>query len=202
MKNQLLTFATLLGFLAGTAGLRAQSPAAAPGGKVAVINMQAAIANTGEGKKALGDLQKKFTPRRTDLEHQQQEIAALQDQLQRQATTLSDDEQRRLTRELDDKQRIFKRAQEDFQAEGQQEQADIGQRIGQKMVKLLDDYAQRNGFELVMDATPQTLPIYYIAPQLDLTETMIKLYDAANPVAAEAAPAAKPPEKPAAKRKP
>jgi Skp family chaperone for outer membrane proteins len=202
MKNRLLTFATLLSFLVGIVALRAQSPAAASGGKVAVINMQAAIANTAEGKKALGDLQKKFTPRRQDLEHQQQEIAALQDQLQRQATTLSDDEQRRLTRELDDKQRIFKRAQEDFQAEGQQEQADIGQRIGQKMVKLLDDYAQKNGFDIVMDATPQTLPIYYIAPQLDLTETMIKLYDAANPVAAEAAPAAKPPEKPAAKPKP
>jgi Skp family chaperone for outer membrane proteins len=202
MKNQLLTFATLLCFLVGTGALRAQSPAAAPGAKVAVINMQAAIANTAEGKKALSDLQKKFTPRRQDLEHQQQEIAALQDQLQRQATTLSDDEQRRISRELDDKQRIFKRAQEDFQAEGQQEQQDIGQKIGQKMVKLLDDYAQKNGFELVMDATPQTLPIYYIAPQLDLTETMIKLYDAANPVAAEAAPAAKPPEKPAAKPKP
>jgi len=200
MKNQLLTFATLLSLLAGTAALRGQSPAAAPGGKVAVINMQAAIANTAEGKKALGDLQKKFTPRRQDLEHQQQEISALQDQLQRQATTLSDEEQRRLTRELDDKQRIFKRAQEDFQAEGQQEQADIGQRIGQKMVKILDDYAQKNGFDMVMDATPQTLPIYYIAPQLDLTEAMIKLYDAANPVA-EAAPAAKPPEKPAAKPK-
>jgi len=201
MKNRLLTFATLLGFLAGTTFLRAQSPAASSG-KVAVINMQAAIANTGEGKKALSDLQKKFTPRRQDLEHQQQEISALQDQLQRQATTLSDDEQRRLTRELDDKQRIFKRAQEDFQAEGQTEQQDIGQRIGAKMVKLLNDYAQKNGFDMVMDATPQTLPIYYIAPQLDLTETMVKLYDAANPVAAEAAPAAKPPEKPAAKPKP
>jgi Skp family chaperone for outer membrane proteins len=201
MKTRLLTVATLLGFLAGTAVLRAQSPTAS-NGKVAVINMQAAIANTGEGKKALSDLQKKFTPRRQDLEHQQQEIAALQDQLQRQATTLSDDEQRRLSRELDDKQRIFKRAQEDFQAEGQQEQQDIGQRIGAKMVKLLDDYAQKNGFDMVMDATPQTLPIYYIAPQLDLTETMVKLYDAANPVAAEAAPAAKPPEKPAAKPKP
>jgi len=201
MKNRLLTFGTLLCFLAGTAALRAQSPSAAAGGKVAVINMQAAIANTAEGKKALSDLQKKFTPRRADLEHQQQEIASLQDQLQRQATTLSDDEQRRLSRELDDKQRIFKRAQEDFQAEGQQEQQDIGQRIGAKMVKLLDDYAQKNGFEMVIDATPQTLPIYYIAPQLDLTETMIKLYDTANPVAAEAAPAAKPPEKPAAKPK-
>ena len=202
MKNRLLTFATLLGFLAGTAALHAQSPAPATGAKVAVINMQAAIANTAEGKKALGDLQKKFTPRRADLEKQQQEISALQDQLQRQATTLSDDEQRRLSRELDDKQRIFKRAQEDFQAEGQQEQQDIGQRIGGKMVKLLDDYAQKNGFELVIDATPQTLPIYYIAPQMDLTETMIKLYDAANPVAAEATPAVKPPEKPAAKPKP
>ena len=192
MKNRLLTFATLLGVLGGTLSLCAQSPAAS-GGKVAVINMQAAIANTAEGKKALADLQKKFSPRRADLEKQQQEIAALQDQLQRQATTLSDDEQARLTRELDDKQRIFKRAQEDFQSDGQQEQQDIGSRIGQKMLKLLEDYAQKNGFELVVGASPQALPIYYVAPQMDLTEIMVKLYDAANPVAADAAPpAAKP----------
>jgi len=201
MKNRFLTVFTLLGLVGGAICLRAQSPASVAGGKVAVINMQAAIANTAEGKKALGDLQKKFAPRRADLEKQQQEISTLQDQLQRQATTLSDEEQRRLSRELDDKQRIFKRAQEDFQADGQQEQQDIGQRIGQKMVKLLDDYAQKNGFELVVDATPQTLPIYYIAPQLDLTETMIKLYDAANPVAAEATPPATKPAAAAAKPK-
>jgi outer membrane protein len=201
MRNQLSTIVALLCCLAGTAAVQAQSPAAASGTKVGVINMQAAIANTGEGKKALADIQKKFAPRRQDLEKQQQEITALQDQLQRQATTLSDDEQRRLTRELDDKQKIFKRTQEDAQADFQAENQDIFQRIGQKMVKLVDDYALKNGFELVIDATPQ-LPIYYVAPQMDLTETMVKLFDAANPVAAEAAAPPKPAEKPAAKPKP
>ena len=110
-------------------------------------------------------------------------------------------EQRRLSRELDDKQKIFKRAQEDAQADFQAENQDIFQRIGAKMVKLVDDYAQKNGFELVIDATPQ-VPIYYIAPQMDLTEVMVKAYDAANPVAVEAAPPAKPAAKPAAKPKP
>ena len=180
MRNRVFTLTVLLGWLMLPLLAWAQAPAAGAG-KVGVMNIQAAIGNTAEGKKASADLQKKFDPRQRELQQQQQEIQGLQDQLQKQAATLSDEEQRRLARDLEEKQKRFKRNQEDFQADVQAEQQEAVQRIGQKMYRLINEYGQQNGFVLIMESYPQ-LPVYF-APT-DLTEEMIRRYDAAYPVEA------------------
>ena len=182
MSNHVLSTALSVGLALAPLGAWGQSspPGPAPG-KIGVINIQAVIANTGEGKKALGELDKKYEPRRKDLQEQQQQITAIQDQLQKQGTTLSDDEQRRLTRDLQEKQTRFKRAQDDAQSDYSTDTQDVVTRIGQKLVRIMNDYAQQNGFAVIIEGNPQL--IYYAAPQTDLTEQMIKLYDAANPVA-------------------
>ncbi len=95
MKNRLITIAALLALVVGTTSLRAQS--AAGQSKIGVINIQAAIAGTVEGKKVIGDLQKKYQPRQAELQRLQQEIQAIQDQLAKGQATLSEDEQGRLS---------------------------------------------------------------------------------------------------------
>lgn len=185
MSNHVLTTALSIGLALAPLGAWGQSspPGPAPT-KVGVINIQAVIANTGEGKKALADLDKKYEPRRKDLQQQQQEITAIQDQLQKQGTTLSDDEQRRLTRELQEKQTRLKRAQDDAQSDYSADTQDLVTRIGQKLVRIMNEYAQQNGYAVIIEGNPQL--IYYAAPQTDLTEQMIRLYDSANPVASTA----------------
>ncbi|MBI4164609.1 MAG: OmpH family outer membrane protein [Acidobacteria bacterium] len=164
-------------------------------GKVGVINLQEAIALTGEGKKAFSDLQKKFQPRQQDLQRQQQEIQALQDQIQKQQATLSDEERFRLSRELEDKSKLFKRANEDATADFNAESQDTLRRLGSKMVKLLADYAQQNGFTIIFEE--QQLQPYFSSPDSVLTEVISKRYDAAYPLeGAAAAPAAPAPPAP------
>lgn len=172
----------------------AQDPTAAPD-RLAVINIQQAIAQTAEGKQALDAIAKKYEPKRQALQRQQDEITALQDQIQKQSATLSDDESARLRRELDQKQRLFKRDQDDDSADYQADNQDAVQSIGSKMVKVINQYAQKNGFALVLDDSQ--LPVYYVAKGVDITEPIVKLYDQANPVAAApAASATKPAAKP------
>lgn len=184
MRNRVINITGVLGLLLIPTLAWAQAPAPSPG-KIGVISLQEAIGETAEGKKAFEDLQKKYEPRRQDLQRQQQEIAALQDQVQRQQATLSDEERMRLTRELEDKQKILKRATEDANADFQADNQDTYRRLAQKMGRLITEYAQQNGFDLIVDHSQ--MPVYYWAPQIDLTEEMIKRYDAANPVAAAAA---------------
>jgi len=199
MKERLLSLSVLLSLLACSSLARSQDQPSAVTGRIGVINIQEAIVGTGEGKKALADIQKKYEPRRNDLQRQEQEISALQDQLQKQANTLSDEEKLRLQRELDEKQRLFKRAQEDAQADYQNDNQEAIRRVGQKMVKVINEYAQQNGFVLVVDDSQ--LPVYFVAKGNDLTEVIMKRYDAANP-AASAAVSSTPPAKPAAPSKP
>jgi outer membrane protein len=208
MRNRLLTASVLLCLLVCPALARSQDAPSAGPGKIGLINIQEAIAASGEGKKAFGDIQKKYEPRRNDLERQQQEINALQDQLQKQQTTLSDEERVRLNRDLEEKQRLFKRAQEDAQADFQNDNQETVRRIGQKMVRVINDYAKQNGFALVMDPAAANVPVYY-APGLDITEAIVKRYDDANPAGSPAASSSSAPNvksaatsKPSANNKP
>jgi len=117
--------------------------------------------------------------------------------LQKGAATLSDDEQRRLNRDLEEKQKLLKRSQEDAQADFASDRDEMLRRIGQKMMKIIDDYARQNGFVLIMGS--DQVPIYYAAKEVDLTEQIIKLYDAANPAEAVSSgvPATPPAPRPA-----
>ena len=119
--------------------------------KIGVINMTAAIGSTGEGKKAIAELDKKFAPRKQELEQLQRQIQDIQTQLSKQSPALGDDEQRRLQRDLEDKQKVLKRSADDAQSDYNADTEETVRRIGQKMVRIIADYAPQQGFVLVID---------------------------------------------------
>jgi len=180
MKTRVSTITLLFLMGVGPVGLLAQTSGGA--GKIGLINIQEAILSTGEGKRGMADLQKKYQPRQQDVTKLNQDIQGLTDQLQKQAATLSDDEQRRLNRDLEEKQKLLKRTTEDAQADFATDRDEMFRRIGQKMVKIIDDYARQNGFSLVLGS--DQIPIYFAAKEVDLTDAIVKLYDAANPAEA------------------
>jgi len=189
MKNRLIVLTVLLGAVAVPLPLLAQGTPSTPP-KIGIINIQAAIAATAEGKKALADLQNKYQPRQKELQRLNQEIQAIQDQLQKGQATLSDDEQARLNREAEDKQKQLKRDAEDAQTDYNHDRDEAVNKIGQKMVRVINDYAQKNGFSLVLD--DGQIQVYFAAKDIELTSEIVKLYDAANPVADAGAAAPKP----------
>jgi Skp family chaperone for outer membrane proteins len=98
----------------------------------------------------------------------------------------------RLTQQLDRKQNEL---QEDVNAA----QADVVDRIGRKMMDVLDRYSRENGLVAVFDSSAQNSPILFASTNIDVTQEIIKLYDQAYPIkSGAAAPAAKPAAKPAA----
>jgi outer membrane protein len=179
MKNRLIVLTVLLAVLAGTGSLYAQSATPAAG-KIGVINIQAAIANTVEGKKVIADLQKKYQPRQQELQRLQQEIQAIQDQLTKQSATLSDEEQGRLNRDAEEKQKQLKRSADDAQSDFNHDRDEAINKIGQKMVRIINEYAQQNGFSLILDDAQ--IPVYFASKDIEVTEEIVKRYDAANPV--------------------
>ena len=187
----------------------AQAPAAAPAAvsapptKVAVIQIQAALAATKEGQKAAADLEVKLAPRKKELDGKQAEIKDLQERLQRGGNTLSDSAKEDLTRNIDSKTKSYNRELEDAQAELEQEQQKVVGSLGQKMMAVIDKYAQQNGFAIVLDVSSQNTPVLYASNTVDITKEVIDLYDktvfTATPAAAPAAarPAASPAVRPA-----
>lgn len=195
MKNRVLTIALLLCLGVVPAGLLAQTA-----GKLGIVDMQGAMLSTAEGKKAMADIQKKYQPVQLELQKLQQDIQSLNDQLQRQAATLSEEEQRNRSRDLEEKQKALKRKTEDAQADLGVDREEMLRRIGQKMVKVIQDHAQKNNFALVLGS--DQIPVYYADKEVELTGEIVKFYDAAYPAEApnsgrpaathSTAPAAKP----------
>src|SRR5579871_6289415 len=121
---------------AGMAGAQATPPAAASAAtKVAVINIQAAIATTKDGQGAAADLDKKFSPKKDDLAKRQQEIKDLQDKLQRGGNTMSQSAKDDMQRQIDQKTRGFNYDMQDAQAEYETEQRKLVDDIGGKLVQ-------------------------------------------------------------------
>lgn len=158
--------------------LRAQGSAAA-GDKVAVVDIQQAIIGTAEGKQALQDLQKKYQPRETEINQRQDDVQNLQQQLQKQMTTLSADEQRRMQHDLQEKQTVLQRLEQDAQSSFQYDRDTVMRDLGQKMVKVIDQYASTHGYALVIDGSQ--VPVYYAAKGVDITPEIVKLYDSSHP---------------------
>jgi outer membrane protein len=183
------------------------APATAAPTKVAVIQIQAALAATKEGQKAAADLEVKMSPRKKDLDGKQAEIKDLQERLQRGGNTLSDSAKEDLTRNIDAKTKSYNRQLEDAQAELEQEQQKVVSVLGQKMMSVIDKYAHDNGFAIVLDVSSQNTPVLYASSAVDITKEVIDLYDktnftptpAAKPAAGAPKPAATAPATPAPK---
>jgi outer membrane protein len=192
MKNRVSIISVL--FLLFACPVLSQAQTAPSAGKIGILNIQAAILNTAEGKKALTDLDKKYQPKKADLTSKQQEIAALEDQLQRGQNATSDSAQLQLTRQLDEKKKILTRTQEDAQSDFNADRAEMIGRISQKMGRLVQEFADQNGYALILDTVAPVystsgqigdaqLPIYYAGKDAEITEEIVRRYDAANPVA-------------------
>jgi outer membrane protein len=173
--------------------------------RVAIINIQQAIAASSDGQEAARQLQTRFAPKRSELETLQKEVNDLQNQLRNQERTLSEEARTRLMRNVDEKTRAFNRANEDATAEFQQAEQDAINEIGRKMMGIIDEYAKQNKYTLIIDVSSPQTPVLYADSSADITPAVIELYNnsAAKPAvggapASSAAPAAAPAAPPAA----
>jgi outer membrane protein len=210
MKNLALGIglSAVLGTFAGAQGAATATPATTPAAsntaestpaptgpvptKIGVVNIQQAIQECGEGKKEIDALQQKFAPKQVELKQLSDDVENLKKQYQAQAEKLSDDEKSSRAKAIDTKQKSLQRNYEDAQAEFQQAEQEVINRIGSKMVAVLEKYSNANGFAVVLDVSnPQTSPVLWATQGTVITKDLVDAYDKANPAGATT-PAAKP----------
>ena len=184
----------------GASTLRAQgsAPGAAVAGKLGVINVRQAIASTSEGKQAGAELQSQFASRQSELEGLNKQINDLRQRIDAGSGKFSQEEQARLQREGETKARQLQRKQDEYQEDVNAAQAEVFDRIGRKMIDVLDRYARENGYVAVLDSSAQNTPILFASTNIDVTQDIVKLYDQAYPVKG-GAPASTTPARPAQK---
>ena len=160
-----------------------QQPAAS-GVRVGVINFQLAMASTQEGRKAIEDLQARFSPRQSELQKLGDEIRELENQLNTQQRTLSQDAQAQLVRQAEQKRKALTRSQQDLQEDVQNARDEYIATLSGKMGQVVDRYAQEKGLNLILNYGDGTNTVIFATPAVDITQDVIKLYDTTHPVQA------------------
>jgi outer membrane protein len=192
MTRKLLRFLLPAALISLTALAQTGNTAAAPAGapKIGIINIQQAIMLTNEGKRDFQNLQTKFEPKQSELNSLNQEIENLKKQLQTQGDKLNDEARNNLVKNIEAKQKSLQRQVEDAQGDFQSQQTEIANRIGGKMMEVLDKYAKQNGYLAILDVSSPQSPVLWAAANTDVTKDIVDAYNTQSGVAAPPAPAA------------
>jgi Skp family chaperone for outer membrane proteins len=161
------------------------------GTKVGAINIESAIFGSNEGQKEVQALQKKFEPKQAELKQQNDELEALKKQLNTQGDKLNEDAAGNLKKQIETKQKSFDRNVQDAQEEFGSQQQEIASKILQKMAPMIVNYARENGYGMIIDTSkpwPQS-PVLLAGDGVDITKSVLDLYNAQSGVAAPTAPA-------------
>lgn len=181
MKHSFALVATLASGLVLSAA--AQTPAApaaaAPSGpaRIAVVAFQVAVAQTNEGQRNFADLQKKFDPKRQQLKTQSDEVDTLTKQLQAQSATLSDADRASRANAIDTKKKQLQRDFQDTQTDFQQQMQDLYNSLASKVYDVMQSYAEKQGFSLVLDVSQQQSPVLFASNSTNITKQVIDAYN-------------------------
>lgn len=184
--------------LAQAAAAPANSPSATTPTKIGIVSIQDAILATNEGKKETETLNQRFSPKQAELKTLNDEVENLKKQLQAQGDKLSDEEKNTRVRTLEVKQKNLQRSFEDAQNEYQQASQEMVNRIGSKMLTVLEKYAKANGYSVILDVSNPQTPVLWASQGSNITKELVDAYNAESPVAAPAAPKPGATNKPAA----
>jgi Skp family chaperone for outer membrane proteins len=172
--------------------------------KIALISFEEAVLATNEGQRVLQDMQKKYLPKKAEIESLSKEVDTLKQQYQSAQATLSDADKAERLRTIDTKEKALNRETEDTQTAYTAEAQEAINKVAQKMGPTVVKYVQQNGYTLLLDSTGQQgqgggLNVMWAAQGTDISQVVVDAYNASSgvpapvPTAPAPAPAARQP---------
>jgi outer membrane protein len=159
-------------------GVFAMAGVASAQTKVAIVNLQKAVLESEEIKKANTDMEAKYKPRQQAAQKIEQELQGIQQQLQNGAGKLTPQAEADLQATGQRRQRELQHLSEDLQNDVTADRNDILGKASTKMQEVVKQVAEAKGFDMVVDI--QTT--IYFKPAMDITADVLAAYNKAHPV--------------------
>ena len=175
-------------FLIGAFFLLSTSAAFAEESKIGYVDMQRALNETDDGRKAKEKLKKDFDQKQKELDEQQAALKKDIEDLDKKRTLLPADQVHAKEAELQARmqkvQQTYLRHQQDLSGKEQEATA----KIYERMNKILQKIASSENFSMIVDKSA----LVFAKPHLDLTNEVIRRYNAGEGAdGAKSAPSAK-----------
>jgi outer membrane protein len=144
--------------------------------KLAYVDMQKALNESKSGKKALGELQKLMEERKSGLQKQKDALEKKKDELDKQGLLLNEETRKNRESEIRTLERDYSRTLSDIKEEFGRRESEFTDGIRKDLLKVIEKIGKEGGYTLVLEK--QYSAILYAPPTIDLTEMLIKRYDA------------------------
>ena len=155
--------------------------------KLGYVDLQRALSETEDGRKAKANLKKIFDQKQKELDEQQDELKKAVEDLDKKRTLLPADKVREKEAELQGRmqkvQQTYLRHQQDLSSKEQEATAHIFERMN----KIIQKIATSENFSMIVDKSA----LVFAKPHLDLTNDLIRRYNAGEGAEGPAAAAPK-----------
>ncbi len=152
-------------------------------GKIGVLNSQAVLERSAEGKRVIAQLQDRDKKGQGDLVRLDNEIKQLETRLTTQRLTLTDEAALQINSDLERKRTDQKRLSEDHVREMNELQYRLFNKVQNDLIPIIEALGKEKGMDIIFDL--QKSGAVYFNPAVDVTEEVIKRYDASKPAPAK-----------------
>ncbi|OGD27639.1 MAG: hypothetical protein A2028_01220 [Candidatus Aminicenantes bacterium RBG_19FT_COMBO_59_29] len=177
MKKPTTRTLLLLSLFAATVSLSFAQSAA----RLGVINSQDVLERSAEGKRVIARLQEKDKSNQAVITKYDDEIRQLETKIKTQSLTLSEEALYNMNADLQKKQTDRKRVAEDAVRDFQDLQVKLFNKVQSELIPIIEALGKEKGFDIILDLAKSGA--VYFNPTVDLTEEVIKRYDASKAAA-------------------
>lgn len=142
--------------------------------KIGIINPPVVLQNSIKGKEAINRLKTAAESSQKKFEQLQQAIDSLEKEVL--SPALNEDTRSKKNLDLQNKKTEQKRFAEDAQNESRMKQQTEFESIQKELMPIIEKIAKDEGFTLILDIT--TAGVAYVDPATDITEKVVKAFDA------------------------
>jgi len=146
--------------------------------KIGLVNSQEILEKSIEGKKAISQLEEKNRKTQQDLSKLDEQIRQMETRLNTQGLTMTQEAALSLSADLDRKKTERQRMAEDATRDIQELQQRLYLRIQSEVMPIITKLGQEKGLDLILDL--RASGVLYFNPTVDITDEVIKRYDAAK----------------------
>ncbi len=147
--------------------------------KMGFIDSLGVLYGTLEGQREIARVEQIIEERQNEYDSRVEELARQQQQFQAQQRNLNAQTQAEMQRKIDDEDRALRRFQEDSQTEISASRDDLLGKVGEKIQAIIEEYAKLQKFGTIFLRSEAQV---YVAPSLDFTQEIIRLYNERYPV--------------------
>lgn len=145
-------------------------------GRIGYVDMQRVIAESAAGKRAKADLEGMAKQKQEQVARESQKLKALQQALEKEQLTLTETQKRTKQRDFEQKVQAYQQLAGDAQRELSQKEAEHFRTVLVGIRDIIREIAKGEKLMLVLEKNEQ--PVLYAEDGPDLTDRVIKAYDA------------------------